>query len=62
MPAIIETTELISKTMDSLIDFIVKDEPLGREFENYLIKNKIEIKKESELNYILIDYILEGKM
>ena len=44
MPAIIETTELISKTMDSLIDFIVKDEPLGREFENYLIKNKIEIK------------------
>ena len=62
MPAIIETTELISKTMDSLIDFIVKDEPLGREFENYLIKNKIEIKKESELNDILIDYILEGKM
>ena len=62
MPAIIETTELISKTMDSLIDFIVKDEPLSKEFENYLIKNKIEIHRESELNDILIDYILEGKI
>ena len=62
MPAIIETTELISKTMDSLIDFMVKDEHLSKEFENYLIKNKIEIQKESELNDIIIDYILEGKI
>ncbi len=62
MPLIIETTELISKTMDSLIDFIVRDEKLSKEFENYLIKNKIEIQKEAELNNVLIDYILEGKI
>lgn len=59
---VIETTECISKTMDNLIDFIVKDEFLGNQFENYLIKNKIEIQKESELNIVLIDYILEGKL
>ena len=40
--AVIETTSLISETMDNLIDFIVKDDFLGREFEDYLIKNKIE--------------------
>lgn len=61
MPAIIETTGLISETMDSLIDFIVKDEFLGKQFENYLIKNKIEIQKESELNDVLIGYVLDGK-
>ena len=60
--AVIETTSLISETMDNLIDFIVKDDFLGKEFEDYLIKNKIEIRKESELNVILIDYILEGKL
>lgn len=62
MPTIIETTELISKTMDDLIDYIVVNEYLAKQFENYLIKNKIEINKESELNDVLIDYILEGKI
>ncbi len=62
MPTIIETTELISKTMDNLIDYIVVNEFLAKQFENYLIKNKIEINKESELNDVLIDYILEGRI
>ena len=62
MPAIIETTNSISKTMDELIDFMVKDEFLSKEFENFLLKNKIEIQKESELNEILISYILENKL
>lgn len=61
MPAIIETTESISSSMDLLIDFIVTDEFLGAEFEDFLIKNKIEIQKESELNDVLIGYLLEGK-
>ncbi len=62
MPQVIETTNIISETMDRLIDFIALDEALGFEFENYLTKNKIEIQKESELNDVIIDYILEGKL
>ena len=58
----IQTVELISKSMDELIDFIVKDEFLGKQFEDFLIKNKIEIQKESELNDVLIDYLLSGRL
>lgn len=59
---VIQTALKISSVMDSLIDFVVSDEKLSNEFEKFLIKNKIEIKKESDLNYVLIDYIFEGKM
>ena len=53
MNNVIETTSLISETMDSLIDFIVADEFLGKQFEKFLEKNQIQIQKESELNDIL---------
>ena len=62
MPCITDKVETISKTMDLLIDFIVEDEFLGGEFELYLEKNKIEIRKESQLNDVLIEYLLEGKI
>ncbi|MCD8025275.1 MAG: SEC-C domain-containing protein [Candidatus Gastranaerophilales bacterium] len=62
VPTIVETVETISKTMDELIDFLVADEFLSVEFENYLAKNNIQIEKEAELNDILIDYIIEGRI
>ena len=34
MPTIIETTELISKTMDNLIDYIVVNEFLAKEINS----------------------------
>ncbi len=62
MIGVIETTEKISKTVDMLIDFAVEDEDLGKNFENFLIQNEIEIQKQSDLNDVLIGYLLEGKM
>lgn len=59
---VIETTSKISSAMDALIDFVVTDELLSREFECYLVKNKIEIQKEAELNDVLIKYLFEEKM
>ena len=62
MLGIVETVENISFVMDKLIDFVVTDDILSKEFENFLIKNKIEIQKESDLNSVLIDYLFEEKM
>lgn len=61
MNSIIDTISSISASMDNLIDFIVTDSFLGGQFEKYLEKSKIEIQKESELNDVLINYLLEGK-
>ena len=58
----VETLNLISKTMDELIDFTVNDETLSKDFEEYLIKNEIKIEKQNELNDCLINYILDEKM
>ena len=62
MTGIVETVENISLVMDKLIDFVVSDTKLSGEFEKFLIKNKIEIQKESDLNSVLIDYLFEEKM
>ncbi len=62
MTGVVETVSIISETMDKLIDFVVSDETLSKDFENFLSVNKIQINKESELNDILIDYLLSGKM
>ena len=62
MTGIVETVENISTVMDKLIDFVVSDTKLSGEFEKFLIKNKIEIQKESDLNSVLIDYLFEEKM
>ena len=43
---VIETSECIIKTMDNLIDFIVKDDFIVNQFENFFIIIKIEISKD----------------
>ena len=43
--AVIETLNLISKTMDDLIDFAVNDEYLSKEFEKFDFKDITVIKE-----------------
>ena len=48
--ALVETLNSISSTMDALIDFTVSDEFLSKDFENFLIRNNIQIERQNELN------------
>jgi len=59
--ALVETLNLISSTMDTLIDFIVNDEVLSKDFEKYLEVNKFNIERQNELNDCLIGYIMDEK-
>ena len=43
--AVIETLNLISKTMDDLIDFAVNDEYLSKEFEKFIEINELYTEK-----------------
>jgi len=47
--------------MDMLLDLTVNDEYLSHCFENFIIKNEIEIQKQSELNICLLNYIMDEK-
>ena len=62
MAGLIETLNSISSTMDALIDFAVNDKDLSKDFENFLIKNDINIERQNELNDCIINYILDEKM
>ncbi len=59
--ALIETLNLISSTMDMLIDFVADDEYLSKDFEKYLEINNFNIEKQNDLNDCLIGYILDEK-
>ena len=59
--ALPETLGLISKTMDTLIDFVVNDEKLSKDFEKYLEVNNFNIERQNDLNDCLIGYILDEK-
>ncbi len=59
--ALVETLNSISSTMDALIDFTVGDEFLSKDFENFLIRNNIQIERQNELNDCLIGYILDER-
>ncbi len=59
--AVVETLNLISKTMDNLIDFAVSDEYLSKEFEKFIEKNELYTEKSSELAALVSDYILDEK-
>ena len=59
--AVIETLNLISKTMDDLIDFAVNDEYLSKEFEKFIEINELYTEKSSELAALVSDYILDEK-
>ena len=43
MASIVETLELISKTIDAILDFLASDTALSEDFQKYLEINNIEI-------------------
>ncbi len=59
--ALPETLSLISKTMDILIDFVVNNTHLSKDFEKYLEVNNFNIERQNDLNDCLIGYILDEK-
>ncbi|MBQ8211692.1 MAG: SEC-C domain-containing protein, partial [Treponema sp.] len=62
MPSIVESLNLISKTMENILDFVAKDEVLSSDFQQYLEINNIEIESEKDFNNIIIQYMLDMKM
>ena len=62
MPGVIESLDIISKTIDSLMEFLASDETLAKDFEQYLETNKIEVNSQNEFNNIVIQYLLDMKM
>lgn len=60
--SLVETLDRISSAMDKLIDFTVGDEDLCKDFEAYLSENKIEAQRQTEINALLVEYILDCKM
>ncbi len=62
MPSVVESLNLISKTIDNILDFIANDEELSKDFSQYLEINNIEIESEKDFNNIIIQYMLDMKM
>lgn len=62
MPSVVDSLNLISKTMESILDFVAKDEALSQDFQQYLEINNIEIETEREFNNVIIQYMLDMKM
>lgn len=62
MASIVETLELISKTIDAILDFLASDTALSEDFQKYLEINNIEINSESQFNIVVMEYILDMKM
>ncbi len=58
---LVETLNLISSTMDTLIDFVINDEALSKDFEKYLEINNFNIERQTDLNDCLIGYILDER-
>ena len=62
MPSIVDSLDLISRTMENILDFVANDETLSDDFKQYLEYNNIEIETEKDFNNIIIQYMLEEKM
>ena len=62
MPSVVDSLNLISKTMESILDFVAQDETLSDDFRQYLEINNIEIETEKEFNNIIVQYMLDMKM
>lgn len=62
MPSIVDSLNLISKTMENILDFVAQDETLSNDFQQYLEINNIEIETEREFNNVIIQYMLDMKM
>ncbi len=62
MPTVVENLNIISKTMENILDFVASDKELSEDFQEYLELNNIEIESEKEFNNIIIQYALDMKM
>ena len=62
MPSVVDSLNLISKTMESILDFVANDKVLSEDFQQYLEINGIEIESEKEFNNVIIQYVLDMKM
>ena len=62
MPSVVDSLNLISKTMENILDFVAQDETLSADFQQYLEINNIEIETEKDFNNIIIQYMLDMKM
>ena len=62
MSSVIDNLSYISKTMESILDFVAQDETLSNDFQQYLEINNIEIESEREFNNVIIQYMLDMKM
>jgi len=62
MPSVVDSLNLISKTMESILDFVANDETLSADFRQYLEINNIEIETERDFNNVIIQYMLDMKM
>lgn len=62
MPGVVESLDLISKTIESILDFVANDKVLSDDFQQYLEINEIEVNSEKEFNNIIIQYVLDMKM
>jgi len=62
MPSVVDSLNLISSTMENILDFIANDETLSDDFAKYLEINGVEVESEKEFNNIIIQYALDMKM
>ena len=62
MPSVVDSLNLISTTMENMLNFVANDEALSNDFQEYLENNKIEIESERNFNNVIIEYMLDMKM
>ena len=62
MPSVVDSLNLISSTMENILDFVANDEVLSNDFQQYLEINNIDIESERIFNNVIIEYMLDMKM
>lgn len=62
MPSVVDSLNLISETMEDILNFVASDETLSADFQQYLELNDIEIETEKDFNNVIIQYMLDMKM
>lgn len=62
MTAIPEIMNSISQNISRMVDFVLEDKNLSADFEQFLIKNNIDIQKQPEIENCLVGYVLDEKM
>ena len=60
--SVVDSLNIISKTIESILDFVASDKVLSDDFQQYLEINGIEINSEKEFNNVIIQYVLDMKM